>query len=64
MFSRTCLHASEASFLMSSFVNFSPVQDQSMLYLKEEGFIQVTLDVSERAATAVLDYVKGEYGPQ
>lgn len=49
---------------MSSFVNFSPVQDQSMLYLKEEGFIQVTLDVRERAATAVLDYVKGEYGPQ
>lgn len=35
-----------------------------MLYLKEEGFIQVTLDVRERAATAVLDYVKGEYGPQ
>ena len=59
MFSHTCLHAIEASILKHPFVNFSSVQDQSMLYLKEKGFIQVL----EMAVTAILGYVRMVYEP-
>lgn len=64
----SCFHAPVdmplRHFLMSPFVHFSPAQEQMMLYLKEEGFIQVTLKDRERAITAVLGCVKREYGPQ
>lgn len=64
LFSGACLCGSEASLLMHPFVNFSPVQDQLMLYLKEERFIQVTLEDHEKAVTAHLGHMKREFGPQ
>lgn len=51
LFSGACLCDSDASF-----VNFSPVQDQSDA-LKEERFIQVTLRDHERAVIADLEFM-------
>ena len=54
MFSDAGLCAFEAAFLMRLFVNFSPVQDQLMLYLKDKHFIPVTLE-EEGIWTSVID---------